>query len=189
MSLFEQLRALPTMIRPLPQEEPYLFSLLPSGMPKSGLVELCGTIGAGKTEVILRFLNENPNLEVAWIEKDFTIYPGAFPHYQVSLDRILFIDVSSPRFKQTPFWCASQVVKSQLFQAVIFFQIEFTEIELRRLQLLAKQAGTLIIFLRTHRLREKNWCVTLQIQVSRSECSGPPILTILKSKNRAHGLP
>jgi hypothetical protein len=181
MGLLDQLRALPSMVRLSPQQQ-YFFSLLPCGMPKAGLVEFSGASGAGKTESILYFLNENPNLEVAWIEKEFTIHPPAFSHFKVALDRVLFIDTSSPGFKQTPFWCASQILKSRLFQVLVISHIEFSEIDFRRFQLAAKQYGVLVILLRVEPLLANSWSVVLQVQVKRAENLDCPRLKVLKSK-------
>ncbi len=159
------------------------FSLLENGLPKAGVIEFSGEFGAGKTEAVLQFLMENPALEVAWIEKDFTIFPLAFLKYQLELSQILFIDVSSPLFKQTPYWCASQILKSQIFPVLVLSHLQISEIELRRLQLLSKKSGTLVILLSLSVLKQRNWSLTLQIHVQRCEGSQLPQLSILKSRN------
>jgi hypothetical protein len=181
-----KLKTLPGILTVLPQEDPYSFTYLPqTGIPHSGLVELSGAYGSGKTEVVLKFLQENQSLKAAWIEKDFTIFPAAFPSHQVELQRILFIDISSPQFTHSPNWCASQILKSQLFQVLIFSHLQFTETELRRLQILTKQTGTLIFLIRQTPSVLSTWPISLQVTVKRSESSCHPLLTVLKSRNHS----
>ena len=163
--------------------EPYPFSLLTGGLPKTGLVEISGQLGSGKTESVLIFLKENPSIKLSWIETHFTVYPASFFQYQVELSRILFIDLGSSLSRQSAFWSTAQILKSSLFQAIVLSQIIFTEIELRRIQLLSKQTGTLILFLQKTPIREKSWPLTLQIEASRSNRAPTPDLTILKSRN------
>src|SRR4051812_17129647 len=75
-------------------QEPLIdFSLLQGGFAKGSLVEIAGSPGSGKTEVVLKLLAENPELRVAWVEEGMTVYPCAFPQHHVELKRILFVDV------------------------------------------------------------------------------------------------
>ena len=178
----DELKTLPGLVHPLTQKECYSFSLLPRGVPRSGLVEISAPHGLGKTEVVLQFLNENPNLKVAWIEKDFTVFPSAFSAYRVKLDRVLFIDLSAPSTQHSPIWCATQVLKSQLFQLLILAHFTLQEVELRRLQLLSKQSGSLIFLLHTQPLTQKSWPLSLQIQIHRFIATDAPILTVLKER-------
>src|SRR5689334_18183764 len=75
-----------------PKPESYRFSQLENGLPKGAVVEVSGSAGGGKTEVVLRFLSENPETRVAWIEDELTIYPCAFPQNRVGLERVLFVE-------------------------------------------------------------------------------------------------
>ena len=96
------------------------FSGLVGGFPKGKLMEISGTLGGGKTEVLLRFLRENPTVQVAWIEVGSygggDIYPGAFPEREVGLSRVLFVEPSN---LGEALWCAQQILKSQIFGAVV----------------------------------------------------------------------
>src|SRR4051812_41640161 len=48
------------------EPESYAFDGLEGGLPKGALVEISGAHGGGKTEVVLRFLAQNPGARVAW---------------------------------------------------------------------------------------------------------------------------
>jgi hypothetical protein len=97
------------------------FSGLPGGLPKGKLMEFSGALGGGKTEVLLRFLQENPAQQVAWIEVGADIYPCAFSERGVDLSRVLFVE---PTHMSEALWCAHQILKSQIFGAVILSQRE-----------------------------------------------------------------
>jgi recA bacterial DNA recombination protein len=97
------------------------FSGLSGGLPKGKLIEFSGALGGGKTEVLLRFLQENPALQVAWIEVGADIYPCAFSERGVDLSRVLFVE---PTHMSEALWCAHQILKSQIFGAVILSQRE-----------------------------------------------------------------
>lgn len=178
-ALLEKLRTLSTLATAPLLEKPYPFSLLAGGFPKSSLIELSGPLGSGKTEAVLKFISENPQLEIGWIEQDFTIYPNAFLEFQIELKRILFIQIQN----QSAIQIVSQILKSQVFQVLILSHLDFDEVDFRRLQLLSKQSGVLIIFLSTHPVLEKSWSFFLQIQVKRSQTSKRPILKTIRSRN------
>lgn len=101
------------------------FSGLPGGLPKGKLMEFSGALGGGKTEALLRFLQENPALQVAWIEvgsdTSCGIYPCSFSERGVDLSRVLFVE---PTHMSEALWCAHQILKSQIFGAVILSQRE-----------------------------------------------------------------
>jgi hypothetical protein len=188
-TLLDQLRSLPSMVRlgSLAEEGTYSFSLLKGGLPQSGLIELSGPLGGGKTEVVLKFLSENSTLKTVWMESEFTFNPVALCKYQISLDQILFLDLSSPFLKQTPLWCASQAMKSGIFQVVVLFQLTWSEKDLRRLQLLSKDSGALVILLETNQRTSGKWAFTLQAEVRRLEHDLSPKLHILKTRHFYHG--
>ena len=185
--LLEQLKALPSFASYIPQEEPYPFSLFSKGIPKSGLVELSGPWGSGKTEVILRFLSENHTLKTAWIEREFNFFPPVLMEHKLGLRQTLFIDLDYQTFhpassQKTPLWCAFQILRSEIFKVLVFSQIDFTETELRRLQLLTKQTGTLIFFLKTSASQQKSWPLSLQLGVKRTPTDPHPVLTLIRAK-------
>jgi hypothetical protein len=184
----EKLKQLPGIVKILPEglaKECYSFSLLPAGLPKTGLVEVSGLPGSGKTQAILQFLQENPALYVAWIEKDFTLFPPSFSEHWIHLERILFLDLDSTAPQSPPFSFVSNAIKSQLFQLIVLSQLHFTEVDLRRLQLLCKQTGSLAILLNEHALSSSNWPISLQLVATRSSCfEGEKLhLSILKRRS------
>lgn len=178
----EELKSLPSIVHTLPQKEVYSFTRFSMGFPKTGLMEISGVLGSGKTEFLLQFLKESPELEVAWIEKNFTFFPSILLNYQLHPERFLFLDLSSPKLKRSPLWGVSQILRSQVFPLIILSGIDLQESELRHLQLSARQADALIIFLREVPLQNANWLFSLRIQVKRTEQQKDPTATLLKHR-------
>jgi hypothetical protein len=139
---------------------------------RGALTELCGPAGGGKTELVLRFLAENPTLRVAWIEDPISIYPCAFPRHGVSLNRVLF--VRDPG--EHAIWCVQQILRSGIFPVVVLAAPSRIEgghgVPLRRLQLAAEQANASVILL-SERPTEGAWAIANQIEVRRQAPPAP----------------
>src|SRR3954469_9309864 len=88
----QELRRLIGAIDGTHKKETYSFSLLETGFPKGGLIEISGS---GKTELTLAFLKEHRDLKVAWLEKDLSIFPLSFSQKKAGLNRTLFIEAGS----------------------------------------------------------------------------------------------
>src|SRR5271166_968416 len=89
---FEVIQDLKTLIgQPTERlrKEVYDFSMRAEGFPRGAIVELTRS---GKTEVMVQFLAENPQLRIAWIEEEFTIYPCAVAQRNVAPERLLFVE-------------------------------------------------------------------------------------------------
>ncbi|HUP56075.1 MAG TPA: hypothetical protein VM598_01390 [Bdellovibrionota bacterium] len=149
------------------------------GLPRGAIIEISGVPGAGKTELVLKFLAVNPQARVAWIEQEFTAYPCAFPQQGVRLDRVLFVQVTS----DDPLWTVHQVLKSQVFgMAVLTLSREHLRdpVALRRLQIAAERSGCSVILLTDRPSSTACWPVSVQIQVSRDVRTGDPAFRVLK---------
>jgi hypothetical protein len=144
--------------------ESFAFAQLEGGLPKGAVVEISGNAGGGKTEVVLRFLAQNPTVRVAWVEEEFTIYPCAFPQSSVGLQRVLFVD--SPPGETL--WTVHQMVRSQVFGVIVMQLKNMDEMALRRLQLIAEKAQVTIIVLSDEPTRKGSWPISVQLQVSRA---------------------
>jgi RecA/RadA recombinase len=94
---------------------------LPGGLPRGKLIEMQGAHGSGKTETLLHFFQENSALQVAWIEVGATIYPCAFSEHGVDLSRVLFVEAKDA---SEALWSAHQMIKSQIFGAVVLSQLD-----------------------------------------------------------------
>ncbi len=162
----------------------YFFTPLEEGLPKGALVEISGPAGGGKTEMVLRFLAENPQARVAWIEDEMTIYPGAFPQHRVSLERVLFVESS---FKQA-IWTSYQILRSHIFGVVVLKVESITEMELRRLQLLAEKYQTTVILVNDEALKGGVWPISVRLRVTRSsefmDAPGVLMMDVLKYKGQ-----
>lgn len=153
---------------------------------KGALSELSGPRGGGKTEAVLRFIAEagadGRVSRVAWIERDFTVYPCAFPLHQVALERVLFVDAG--RDPRHALWAAQQVLASQVFGIVVLGLGEAVEdpVVLRRLQLAAEKAQATVVFL-SETATATNWPFRLKARVE------PSGVTILKSRKGGDACP
>ena len=182
--LLRQLRTLPGIIPVMPRREVAPFSALEGGIARGSLVEFFGKPGCGKTELVLRFLAENPDLKGAWVEQNFSIYPPAFPQFQVELDRILFVEATpNPRAtragSKAALWATHQILKSQLFGAIVLTEVSIHETELRRLQLASEKSQSIIFLLKDNPTQRRHWPIAIQAEVIRGE-EGK--IHILKSK-------
>jgi hypothetical protein len=163
LTLVHSLEELRSRIAPARPREALPFSLVSGGIPKSAITELSGPHGAGKTEAVLRFLAENPTIRAAWIEEELTAYPRAFPQAGVGLKRILFVEAG-----KFALWAALQIIRSRSFKAVVLHAEKIEELELRRLQLAARDAGTSVIMLREKPVEHGAWPISLRVKVERS---------------------
>lgn len=141
-----------------------------AGIPKGAITEISGV---GKTEFVTQILYEHPDLRVAWIEKDLSVFPFALWQRSLGLQRILFIESG----KQTE-WAILQILKAQIFKVVIFYVDDFEITSLRRIQLASEKANVVTLWLtdRTHSL----WPVSLQLQMNKKKFGLEPI--VLKQK-------
>lgn len=162
MVLLEELNRLRALIGKTDgsQAREYLnFSLLSPGFPKGRISEVTGV---GKTEFIIKFLKENPELRVAWIEKEVSIYPCACVQKKASLKRILFIEAGSDYV-----WATLQALRSQLFKVVILSQALCDERTLKQLLIASERSHASLILLSERPTAA--WPIALQIQVSKKD--------------------
>jgi hypothetical protein len=161
------------------------FSLLPrSGFPRGALSEIHGAPGSGKSELILRFLAENPTLRVAWVEDEFTVYPCAFTQAGISLERLLFSQAGNQVV-----WGTLQILASRLFSVVIVKAKIESEIDLRRLQLAAERSQCAVILISDEPRRRFHWPFQVQLQTQRDADRHEVLLQTLKLPGSAEGNP
>ena len=142
------------------------FSKLPRGIPRSAITEWVSPGGCGKTEMALQFLAENPNLQVVWVEDQITFYPPVLSQYGISHERVLFLEGG-----QNSFWALTQALLSGLFQIAVvssaFSRFFKSELETRRVQLLAEKTHAAVLVLSESLGEQASWAVTLQTQILR----------------------
>src|SRR5579885_3364937 len=147
MSRFE-IHSIPGVTRGMPKRELFSFpgEAIP-GLPRGGLIGISGVSGAGKTELVLKFLAANPGVSVAWIEETFSVYPCAFPQFGVGLDRVLFVELAGSQ-EEDPLWVVHQIIKSQAFGIVVLCcEPSGDSVVLRRLQIAAEKNSCSVILL------------------------------------------
>lgn len=153
------------------EKEVLPFSLLPCGITRGAITEISGT---GKTEFVLHFLKENPELKIAWIEKSFSAYPFAFLQKEIDLKRILFIDGQKDLD-----WCVYQALRSQAFQSVVVYCENLSLKSLRRIQLHSEKSLASTIWLTDE--PKSAWPVSLRLHVERGD-KGELRPTVLKRR-------
>jgi hypothetical protein len=201
-ALLTALRDLPSVLKLTPRLEAHSFSRLEGGIPQAALVELSGAAGGGKTELCLRFLSEHPELRVAWVEENLTIYPNAFPQNGVALERVLFVETERERVERAvsrlrsrsserargaerfasadALWTVHQMLRSRLFGVLVLTAPIAEEMALRRLQLAAEQARATVILLTESETLRRSWPFALQARVERQ--GGEAVVTVRKGR-------
>ncbi len=138
------------------------FSLYAPGLPMGALTHLGGE---GRTEVVLRLLGEHPGLKAAWVEERLTAYPPGFVQQGADLQCLLFVQ-GGEHFA----WALTQLVRSQIFSLVVVASpIKSGEagLELRRLQLVARQAACAVILAAPY--EGPGWPLRLRLEAWRDE--------------------
>jgi len=170
MNKIEFLRQLIGQSSATPASESLSFSSLSEGVPLGALSEISGI---GKTEFTVRFLAEHKDLQAAWLEEDFNLFPGAFYQRQVNLNQLLFIETG-----QQLFWALQQVVCSQLFKIVVAPQKFKNLKDLRKLQLHCEAHNCSLVLLADQ--ASSAWPIALRVQVHKD--------LVLQQKKRRRAL-
>ena len=116
-----------------------------NGWPRAGLIELMlGTAGIGELKLLapaLRALSRATRW-IAWVNPPFIPYAPALAALDIDISRILLVH---PRQHEEALWAMEQASKSGTCSAVLGWLDErrLTLTATRRLQLAAKQGGTL----------------------------------------------
>ncbi len=134
-------------------------------MPSSGLVEIGGPLGGGRTRLVFDFLKDNPTLRVAWIERKWTLHPVGAPP-EVDTSRWLCVEAGDEIG-----WTILRVLRSQLFAVIVVEGLgslgKIPSLDLKRLQIEAERAGTLIVILQpsTDQAAGGTWMFRLKLHV------------------------
>jgi hypothetical protein len=140
-------------------------SFLPDGVAPGSLMEVSGSPGGGKTELVLRFLSQNSHGRVAWVGEGLDIFPTALPQYGVSMDRVLFVEAPHGQ----GLWSAQQILRSGVFSFLVLQRpkTSWEEIVFRKLQLAAEKSQTTLIILSETPQKQGAWPISIQLQVRR----------------------
>lgn len=155
------LREIPGVLRSADEarKRRVLFSEFPEGVPRGALTEVSGPLGCGRTEWVLRFLAENPEERVAWVEENLSIYPWRF--LQKGLDRVCFVETGEERFC----WSMLEILRSQVFSVVVTTIQSLGERELKRLQMAAEKGGVCVLLVTEGLNISKSWPVDTRVRV------------------------
>ncbi len=166
-SVLEQLK---NLVARKTEREHLPFSQLPAGVPKGAITEISGL---GKTEFVLDFLKEHPQLITAWVERKFSAYPFAFAQKGLDLNRVLFVEG-----EKNLDWCVYQALRTTRIQAVVVYAEDIHLKSLRRIQLQSEKSQAVTFWL-TDAPKEA-WPVALRLTVERQGSTLTP--SILKQR-------
>lgn len=153
-----ELKLLIGEIENIETREVFVAPSLPHGIARGSIVEL---MGPHKTEWLLLFLKEQPELKVFWCEKKQSILPTAIAQRGVELSRITFAVVNENMVLPV-----RKVLQSQLYEVVVA-PSEFTEIRiLKALQLFTEKANS-ILFLMSKDVLSTAWPISMQLEIQR----------------------
>jgi hypothetical protein len=134
------------------------FSLYPPGLPLGAITHLSGQ---ERTQALLQLLAEHPQLKASWVEQSLSAYPPGFAQAGIRLENLLFVQAGDQVA-----WTLSQLLRSQIFQVVVAASPLKGELELRRLQLAAEKAGSILLCLAG--VEGPDWPIKLWLGCSRT---------------------
>lgn len=138
------------------QPRPASFSKLRGGLPRGCLVEISGKEAAAQAA---RFLEENPWMHAAWVEKDMKEISKEVVHRDLNFSRVLFIDG-----KEDAGWAASSLMRSGHFPVLIYHAPYGCEKELRRFRKICRDKNITMILLRDEPCFA--WPIALQMRAN-----------------------
>jgi hypothetical protein len=127
------------------------------GLPGEGSVslwagQLLEVLGEGRGTWAIRFLRDRKDLRAAWMTVSFLeLFPMGVAQEEVALERILFLERVPERQGVD---ILLNILRSRLFGVVIFekeiLPRERQDVQLRKMQIVAEEAGSLMILLSEH---------------------------------------
>lgn len=135
------------------------FSLLPGGFPKGCLVEITGP---EMLSAAARFLEENPWMHAAWIEKRIDKLSTEVLHRDLNFSRVLFVDG-----KEDASWAASALIRSAHFPIVIYHAPYGEEKQLRRFRRYARESNCTVLLLGNE--ENHSWPIAFHLYASNNE--------------------
>lgn len=151
------LQILSPKIEPFKEPVSIPFSKLRGGFPKGCLVEISGKDAAAQAA---RFLEENPWMHAAWVEKDLKNLSNEVLHRDLNFSRVLFIDG-----KEDAGWAASALMRSGHFPVLVYHAPYGEEKELRRFRHICRERNITMILLRDEPCFA--WPIAIQMRAAR----------------------
>jgi cell division inhibitor SulA len=156
-----------------------------AGWPQDGLIELLAdTQGIGELRALLptlRTLTQKEDRWVAWVAPPHLPSAQALEAAGVRLDRLLLIHPKTP---QEQLWALEQALKSGTCSALLGWldPRHVTHQVLRRLQLAARQGGTLAFLFRPEAAAQEASPAELRLRLEATDEPGTVALHILKRR-------
>src|SRR5690606_9213142 len=108
------------------------------GIPKGAVVEL---LGPSRYEFVAHFLAQHDR-PCLWLQKEFSFFPTALLQRGVDLRKSVFVEAGD-----NVQWVLKQVLQSQVFPFLVGEDLNVSEKDLRKFQLLAERAGATLLHL------------------------------------------
>ena len=150
---------------------------LPCQQPSSGVPRgvICEITGTARTEWIISFLLQNPELTTFWAEEKLTLLPTAFRQRGVDLSRLLIAETGDKLFQSL-----RKALRSKLFECVVLPGAIHEVKVLKALQLFARESNACVFFL--SKTPKNAWAIPFQVTADWEDGSTEFRVEVLKSK-------
>jgi hypothetical protein len=108
-------------------------------VPQGSIVEI---VGSARFELTIKFICEQPDLNVAWVESQFTLFPPAVAQRGVDVTRWLLVEAG-----EKAQWAVEELLNSHFFSVIIAPDLRLPLAIWRRLQLDCERAGCSLFIL------------------------------------------
>ena len=153
---------------------------LKGGWPSAGVVELnCPRLGAGELRLLLPALSnlqEQSSLQ-AWVNPPAKINAQALLNSDCHLNQAIVVE---SRSEKDAYWSVDQLLRSGSCSALVFWCRNMTTAQAKRLQVQAKQNGTLVFVMRMSAMRGQSKNIRVQQSL--------PVSARIQLRSSAQGL-
>lgn len=108
-------------------------------VPQGSVVEVFGN---ARFEFAIQFVSEQPDLNVAWVEPECTLFPPAVAQRGVDITRWLLVEAG-----EQALWAVEELLHSHFFSVILAPDLRLSLPLWRRLQLECERAGSTLFIL------------------------------------------
>jgi hypothetical protein len=108
-------------------------------LPQGSLVEVFGN---ARFEFAVKFFCEQPDLAVAWVEPEWTLFPPAVAQRGVDITRWLLVEAG-----EKALWAVEELLNSHFFSVILVADLKLSLAVWRRLQIECQRSGCTLLVL------------------------------------------